>query len=169
MYMNAGELEATSLPVDARLVLTSDPKPRLRWTAELHDRFVDSVTQLGGPDKATPKAILRIMNVKGLTLYHLKSHLQKYRMGKQLSKDLEGPNDDLLLQPNLSLLAVFLELSPNLLAAFCRSSVNISLIVFSLRPCRKPPMYGHLCGPSEWKHRARNNLQSLKSVKHCKQ
>lgn len=30
------------------LVLTSDPKPRLRWTADLHERFVDAVTQLGG-------------------------------------------------------------------------------------------------------------------------
>ncbi|GKD23983.1 PHR1-LIKE 2-like protein [Tanacetum coccineum] len=35
---------------DPCLVLTTDPKPRLRWTAELHDRFVDAVTQLGGPD-----------------------------------------------------------------------------------------------------------------------
>lgn len=35
--------------VDPCLVLTSDPKPRLRWTADLHDRFVDAVTQLGGP------------------------------------------------------------------------------------------------------------------------
>ena len=32
------------------LVLTTDPKPRLRWTPELHDRFVDAVAQLGGPD-----------------------------------------------------------------------------------------------------------------------
>jgi len=32
------------------LVLTTDPKPRLRWTVELHERFVDAVTQLGGPD-----------------------------------------------------------------------------------------------------------------------
>lgn len=72
---------------DSGLVLTTDPKPRLRWTVELHDRFVDAVAQLGGPDKATPKTIMRVMGVKGLTLYHLKSHLQKFRLGKQPHKD----------------------------------------------------------------------------------
>ncbi|KAJ8755274.1 hypothetical protein K2173_019072 [Erythroxylum novogranatense] len=82
-----GSLDGTNLPGDACLVLTTDPKPRLRWTAELHDRFVDAVTQLGGPDKATPKTIMRTMGVKGLTLYHLKSHLQKYRLGKQSCKE----------------------------------------------------------------------------------
>ncbi|XP_039016138.1 myb-related protein 1-like isoform X2 [Hibiscus syriacus] len=73
------------------LVLTSDPKPRLRWTTDLHDRFVDAVTQLGGPNKATPKAIMRTMNVKGLTLFHLKSRLQKYRLGMSASYLLESP------------------------------------------------------------------------------
>uniref|UniRef100_A0A7N0UFF2 HTH myb-type domain-containing protein n=1 Tax=Kalanchoe fedtschenkoi TaxID=63787 RepID=A0A7N0UFF2_KALFE len=73
---------------DPCLVLTSDPKPRLRWTADLHERFVDAVGQLGGPNKATPKAIMRTMGVKGLTLFHLKSHLQKYRLGKQSGKDM---------------------------------------------------------------------------------
>lgn len=34
---------------DPCLVLTADPKPRLRWTQDLHERFVDAVTQLGGP------------------------------------------------------------------------------------------------------------------------
>ncbi|XP_047334233.1 protein PHR1-LIKE 2 [Impatiens glandulifera] len=89
-----GSLDGTNLQGDPCLVLTTDPKPRLRWTAELHERFIDAVTQLGGPDKATPKTIMRTMGVKGLTLYHLKSHLQKYRLGKQVCKDLPDNSKD---------------------------------------------------------------------------
>ncbi|KZV27589.1 hypothetical protein F511_11592 [Dorcoceras hygrometricum] len=37
--------------------------------------------------EATPKALKHAMGVKGLTLFHLKSHLQKYRLGKQSGKD----------------------------------------------------------------------------------
>lgn len=39
------------------VVMTRDPKPRLRWTADLHDRFVDAVTKLGGPDSKSLRPI----------------------------------------------------------------------------------------------------------------
>ncbi|EFH59990.1 hypothetical protein ARALYDRAFT_899405 [Arabidopsis lyrata subsp. lyrata] len=55
---------------------TSDEKARLRWSRDLHDCFVTAVEKLGGPDKATPKSVKETMEVEGIALHHVKSHLQ---------------------------------------------------------------------------------------------
>ncbi len=65
-------------------------KPRVVWSAELHQQFVNAVNQLG-IDKAVPKRILDLMNVQGLTRENVASHLQKYRL--YLKRLQGGPNN----------------------------------------------------------------------------
>ncbi|GER48255.1 homeodomain-like superfamily protein [Striga asiatica] len=57
--------------------------PRLRWTPDLHHRFVEAVQKLGGKHRATPKRIMQVMDVRGLKISHVKSHLQMYRSMKE--------------------------------------------------------------------------------------
>ncbi|PHU06047.1 putative Myb family transcription factor [Capsicum chinense] len=77
-------------------------KTRIRWTQDLHDRFVECVNRLGGADKATPKAILKLMDSEGLTIFHVKSHLQKYRNAKFIPESTEGKTEKMDKQNNVT-------------------------------------------------------------------
>ncbi|KAG0492053.1 hypothetical protein HPP92_005141 [Vanilla planifolia] len=64
--------------------------PRLRWTPELHRCFLHAIENLGGQEKATPKLVLQKMDVKGISISHVKSHLQMFRSTRNgLSKQDE--------------------------------------------------------------------------------
>lgn len=58
---------------------STQKKPRVVWSLDLHGKFVAAVKQLG-VDKAVPKKILEMMNVENLTRENVASHLQKYRL-----------------------------------------------------------------------------------------
>ncbi|KAL3830207.1 hypothetical protein ACJIZ3_019009 [Penstemon smallii] len=69
--------------------------PRLRWTHDLHLRFINAVERLGGQERATPKLVLQLMNIKGLNITHIKSHLQMYR-SKRIVEPYQGLVDQRL-------------------------------------------------------------------------
>ncbi|XP_028080285.1 myb family transcription factor PHL5-like [Camellia sinensis] len=73
-------------------------KTRIRWTQDLHDCFVECVNHLGGAEKATPKAILKLIDSERLTIFHVKSHfpvwyLDKYRIAKYMPDSAEGKSE----------------------------------------------------------------------------
>ncbi|XP_010468433.2 PREDICTED: putative two-component response regulator ARR20 [Camelina sativa] len=62
---------------------STSKKPRMSWTAELHQKFEAAVEKISRVGTPYPKEILKCMqeemNVQGLTRNNVASHLQKYR------------------------------------------------------------------------------------------
>ncbi|XP_004492478.1 uncharacterized protein [Cicer arietinum] len=84
--------------------------PRLRWTPDLHLRFIHAVQRLGGQERATPKLVLQLMNIKGLSIAHVKSHLQMYRSKKVVDTNQDNGDKNVY---NLSQLPMLQGYTPN--------------------------------------------------------
>ncbi|KAI4969744.1 hypothetical protein ZWY2020_000658 [Hordeum vulgare] len=56
---------------------TTQKKPRVAWTTQLHDKFLEAINQIG-LEEASPNKILELMNVDYLTRNNIASHLQVY-------------------------------------------------------------------------------------------
>lgn len=82
-----------TLPPRVIGVVSRQPKKRLVWTPELHERFVKAIETVG-LNQAVPKTLVTIMNVEGLTTEHVKSHLQKYRnsLRKEAAEEAQSRN-----------------------------------------------------------------------------
>lgn len=74
--------------ISARVSAVST-KQRLRWTSELHDRFVEAVTQLGGPESKFSSCICIFfavgLNLGGVYVLYIK-HTYVPRIDKWISK-----------------------------------------------------------------------------------
>ncbi|KAK4477812.1 hypothetical protein RD792_017075 [Penstemon davidsonii] len=114
-------------------------KPRVVWSVELHQQFVNAVNQLG-IDKAVPKKILELMNVPGLTRENVASHLQKFRLylrrlssasphQNALNNSFKGPSDPSFLNGlDFQALAASGRIPPQSLATLQAATLPVALV-----------------------------------------
>ncbi|KAL3617907.1 hypothetical protein CASFOL_038228 [Castilleja foliolosa] len=72
----------------------------IRWTNELHQKFIDAVKELGD-GRCFPKEIQQLMNEPGLTRMQVASHLQICRNSKWVPPGEKKPKQNLSLKPTL--------------------------------------------------------------------
>ncbi|AAF69721.1 F27J15.4 [Arabidopsis thaliana] len=71
-------------------------KPRMTWTEELHQKFLEAIEIIGGIEKANPKVLvecLQEMRIEGITRSNVASHLQKHRINleeNQIPQQTQG-------------------------------------------------------------------------------
>uniref|UniRef100_A0A5B6Z5G4 Putative transcription factor KAN4 isoform X2 n=1 Tax=Davidia involucrata TaxID=16924 RepID=A0A5B6Z5G4_DAVIN len=133
--------------------------PRMRWTSTLHAHFVHAVQLLGGHQRATPKSVLELMNVKDLTLAHVKSHLQMYRTVKSTDKGTGQGQTDKGLNQRTGMVEVEAGLSCE------KADTNPS---YSINPSPPPPILpkaqrgsgSSSMETNEWSHSSQENALS---------
>ncbi|ERN01087.1 uncharacterized protein LOC18429163 isoform X1 [Amborella trichopoda] len=70
-------------------------KPRIVWTSELHQIFLDAINKLAhNHEEVIPTKIEELMNVPGLCKGSIASHLQKYRKNLRTEIKDEAPQGD---------------------------------------------------------------------------
>ncbi|KAG2301148.1 hypothetical protein Bca52824_029799 [Brassica carinata] len=78
---------SSSDPCDEDSSSQATQKFKIKWTGALENQFHKAIQHIGGVHKATPKKLLKFMNLKLLTRAHVASKLQKYR--QNLKRDRE--------------------------------------------------------------------------------
>ncbi|KAG7599904.1 CheY-like superfamily [Arabidopsis suecica] len=72
-------------------------KPRMTWTEDLHQKFLEAIEIVGGIEKANPKVLLEClleMKVEGITRSNVASHLQKHRINLEENQIPEETQED---------------------------------------------------------------------------
>ncbi|XBH54235.1 hypothetical protein VPH35_076582 [Triticum aestivum] len=94
---NSDSSYMSSIPVCCFLRAMQPTSSLLRWTDDLHKIFLEAVEYQGGPYEVKPTAVkekMEAMGVTGLTIWNIKSHLQRYRekcnLGPEPPRDVRG-------------------------------------------------------------------------------